>query len=984
MKYRPNFRCVSVGSVAGWAATILFIASPVSAIDRVWTAGGDGVSFADPLNWMPSDAAPGVLDRAIFLTIGGPVTLPGGVVLNQRLLVSGPLAPDAALDLEGGVYQLLEGGTTGLDRALIVGGDAGETGLLTLLDGTLLGDAAALGVEATADGMLTIDSTAFLALNGAFTIGENGTGQLVSQGQVLSGAAAIGEQATGSGIVQLGGLGSFWIVFDDLRVGDAGTGDLTVDSGAQLVATARLFVAAQPSSTGTVVVTDAGAAANVVDGTVVGGDDLVAGGTGAVDVLNGALFRAGTTLTIRPDGLVAVDAARLEATELVVDGGAASALNNATIVISDGDTTTDPGLHVAPGASIGVATIAVGGSLSAEDGFVARDPASTGTLIFSDTSTTGAFTGDLVVGNLPEPLARYGSPARLELLDGAALDVDGLLSLRQRSRLRVDGGGATTGAFELSDEGTVEVSLPQPSAGILADNASTLGGGIVIDFPASEPVVGDSFDLVTAPDLTGSPAVVGCPVLPIFKFISVQTVPSGPGEALRVTVEPLEIFLKFDESTPSDVVTPPSAVAVAPFDDDKDPDAIVTLPAGDPRMPGDVQLLVNDVSGPGGTPGFVDGGTVKVGNDPVAVAQGDLDDDGKPDAAVSNRGSGTITLVRNVTTPLKGAGGIEFAGEIVVGGTPGGLTITNLDADEANDIAVVESESDALVVFLNDGLGAFGPGMAFSTGLDPLTVCPNDVNDDKDTDLLVVNAGLKAPSKPAEAPSITVHINLGNGTFAPAVAYEVGLGAIGLADGDLNGDGSPEAVSANNLAGTISVLVGKPDGTFFPAIDLAAGGFPTAIAIGDFDDDATADLDIALLVDDGLGGQALNLFRNDSTNLQLVLTLVPDAQNLFGLPSALASGNADLDGPADLVSVGEQTGGGGVAGPTSTGFISVFVATPITCTGDTNGDGAVGGDDLGGLIGAWGSSDPTYDLDGNGTVDGGDLGLLLGGWGSCP
>lgn len=48
---------------------------------------------------------------------------------------------------------------------------------------------------------------------------------------------------------------------------------------------------------------------------------------------------------------------------------------------------------------------------------------------------------------------------------------------------------------------------------------------------------------------------------------------------------------------------------------------------------------------------------------------------------------------------------------------------------------------------------------------------------------------------------------------------------------------------------------------------------------------------------------------------------------------------------------------------------------------DLDGDGVVGGADLGLLLGAWGSANPLYDLDGDGLVLGSDLGIVLGGWG---
>ena len=54
------------------------------------------------------------------------------------------------------------------------------------------------------------------------------------------------------------------------------------------------------------------------------------------------------------------------------------------------------------------------------------------------------------------------------------------------------------------------------------------------------------------------------------------------------------------------------------------------------------------------------------------------------------------------------------------------------------------------------------------------------------------------------------------------------------------------------------------------------------------------------------------------------------------------------------------------------------------CLGDLNTDGQVNGEDVGLLLGFWGTSEPIADLDGNGTVGGGDVGLILGGFGLCP
>lgn len=53
---------------------------------------------------------------------------------------------------------------------------------------------------------------------------------------------------------------------------------------------------------------------------------------------------------------------------------------------------------------------------------------------------------------------------------------------------------------------------------------------------------------------------------------------------------------------------------------------------------------------------------------------------------------------------------------------------------------------------------------------------------------------------------------------------------------------------------------------------------------------------------------------------------------------------------------------------------------PASLVGDLDGNGAIDGADLGILLSAFGTAEPTSDLDGNGSVDGGDLGALLAAW----
>lgn len=100
----------------------------------------------------------------------------------------------------------------------------------------------------------------------------------------------------------------------------------------------------------------------------------------------------------------------------------------------------------------------------------------------------------------------------------------------------------------------------------------------------------------------------------------------------------------------------------------------------------------------------------------------------------------------------------------------------------------------------------------------------------------------------------------------------------------------------------------------------------------------------------------------------------------------------DSDGVPTSIEIFDQTAGPVVAltvDPVTGDLLAIrWSSQPIRysppanpCPADFNGDGIVGGADLGLLLAAWDSS--RGDLDGDGTTSGADIGLLLAAWGDC-
>lgn len=109
---------------------------------------------------------------------------------------------------------------------------------------------------------------------------------------------------------------------------------------------------------------------------------------------------------------------------------------------------------------------------------------------------------------------------------------------------------------------------------------------------------------------------------------------------------------------------------------------------------------------------------------------------------------------------------------------------------------------------------------------------------------------------------------------------------------------------------------------------------------------------------------AAQLLAQAAAGSELTYTLVPAGSQVR------LGADRDLDGFPDRTELDAGSD------PADAGSV------PGDCPADLNGDGQVGGADLGVLLGAWGVPG-SADLTGDGTVDGADLGVLLGAWGAC-
>ena len=103
------------------------------------------------------------------------------------------------------------------------------------------------------------------------------------------------------------------------------------------------------------------------------------------------------------------------------------------------------------------------------------------------------------------------------------------------------------------------------------------------------------------------------------------------------------------------------------------------------------------------------------GTNPIAVAIGDLDGDGKADLVLANNSANTISVIRNTST--SGSTGLSsFATKVdlTTGTNPNAVAIGDLDGDGKPDLAVTNASSNTVSVFRNTSTSGSISSSSFS------------------------------------------------------------------------------------------------------------------------------------------------------------------------------------------------------------------------------------------------------------------------------
>ena len=215
-----------------------------------------------------------------------------------------------------------------------------------------------------------------------------------------------------------------------------------------------------------------------------------------------------------------------------------------------------------------------------------------------------------------------------------------------------------------------------------------------------------------------------------------------------------------------------------------------------------------------------------------AVAVADLNRDGRLDLVVTAPSYVGI-LLGNGDGTFQSANNTSYG----AGSYPTSIVVTDLNGDGKPDLVVGNGSDDTFYVYLGNGDGTLRVTANYATGGATLGMASGDFDGDGNQDLAV---GIDFNN----VSYIKVFPGTGTGAFGSPTTYASARYPQSIVSADFNGDGFSDLVAGDAFAGNIGMYYNKGDGTFEAPVNYSAGAAtgPLAVLTADFNGDGRADI----------------------------------------------------------------------------------------------------------------------------------------------
>ncbi|MFZ5842016.1 MAG: FG-GAP-like repeat-containing protein [Pseudomonadota bacterium] len=335
------------------------------------------------------------------------------------------------------------------------------------------------------------------------------------------------------------------------------------------------------------------------------------------------------------------------------------------------------------------------------------------------------------------------------------------------------------------------------------------------------------------------------------------------------------------------------------------------------HMDSSVSVLMGSNTSTASHPAFSTQQTFATGQYPEEVKRADINRDGKPDAVVPNLGANTVSVLLNTT--VAGAVSASFAAALdIPAASPRALAIADFNGDGLEDIAVAKDASNVGVSINNTATGSMAASFyaladfTVATGAptaQPTSITAADLNGDGKPDIIandehedVIAVLMNTTSPGASAASFTASQEFATGNYPVFVAVA-----------DVNRDGKPDLLVANELDNSFSILLnttiaGTLTASFAAPQTFAVAGVdshPMMLDVVDLNGDGNPEIISTVSDVTTSEGHILAIFRNTTPAGAMAVSLAAQQDITAGIATyaySILSTDMNGDGKPDLIS----------------------------------------------------------------------------------